>query len=162
MDGKPGEVEYLLLVLQKRKWNMAVAESCTGGLLSAEIVKVSGASKTFLGGCVAYSNSAKNRILGVPQEMLLRGAATFETAEAMARGAAEAFGSDVGLAVTGAAGPDPMDGVVPGEVYVCVVWPGGMECRKYLLQGTRQEIMTGAAEAAVSLACAALRGYCGQ
>ena len=86
---------------------LATAESCTGALLSARLTAIPGASEVFVGGAVSYSNDAKPRLLGVPQEILSEyGAVSAETAAAMARGARAALDADVALAVTGVAGPD--------------------------------------------------------
>lgn len=86
---------------------VAVAESCTGGLLSARLTERAGSSAYFLGGVVAYSNEAKTNLVGVPAELIERvGAVSTEVAEALAAGAIERFGADVGVGLTGIAGPD--------------------------------------------------------
>lgn len=93
-------------LLREAKVTVAVAESCTGGLVGERLTSVPGSSAYFLGGVVAYSNGAKEDLLHVPEELLERfGAVSAEVAEAMARGARERFGADLGLAVTGVAGP---------------------------------------------------------
>ncbi len=92
-------------LLREAELTVAVAESCTGGLLEL-LTSVPGSSAYFLGGVVAYANHAKRTLLGVPQELLDRcGAVSAEVAEAMARGVRERFGAELGLAVTGIAGP---------------------------------------------------------
>lgn len=92
--------------LREKGLSLAVAESCTGGLLAHRITNMPGASSYFLGGIVAYSNRAKEALLGVRRETLERyGAVSKETVEEMARGARERFGSDIALAVSGIAGP---------------------------------------------------------
>ena len=86
---------------------MAVAESCTGGLIAAAITEVPGSSGYFLGGVVSYSNEAKEELLGVPRDLLQRhGAVSGEVADAMAAGARARFGADLAVSVTGVAGPD--------------------------------------------------------
>lgn len=98
--------EVVARLLRDSGLRVAVAESCTGGLVGERLTSVAGSSAYFLGGVVAYSNDAKCRLLGVPPELLEKfGAVSAEVAEAMARGARERFGADVGLAVTGVAGP---------------------------------------------------------
>jgi len=87
--------------------SLACAESCTGGLASAEITGKPGASGFFLGGLVTYSESAKIRLLGVDPEIIrMHGVVSGETAKAMAAGAVEKFGADCGFSITGIAGPD--------------------------------------------------------
>ncbi len=101
---------------------VAVAESCTGGLVGERLTSVPGSSAYFLGGVVAYGNEAKVKLLGVPQSLLEEfGAVSAEVAEAMARGAREAFGADVGIAVTGIAGPSGGTEAKPvGRVYLAL------------------------------------------
>jgi nicotinamide-nucleotide amidase len=85
---------------------VAVAESCTGGLVGHRLTNVAGSSAYFLGAVVAYENEAKQELLGVPQALLeLHGAVSGEAAEAMARGVRERFVADLGLGTTGIAGP---------------------------------------------------------
>jgi nicotinamide-nucleotide amidase len=92
---------------------LAVAESCTGGGLGAAIVNVSGCSKVFLGGVICYSNEVKEKIVGVPLELLKNhGAVSEAVACAMAEGVAKLIGADIGIGVTGIAGPG---GAVPGK-----------------------------------------------
>src|SRR3990172_4634027 len=98
--------ELLGHLLREQGLTLAVAESCTGGLICHRITNVSGASDYFLGGVVTYSNQAKMDLLMVPAEVLsFRGAVSAETARAMAVGVAEIFHADIGLSVTGIAGP---------------------------------------------------------
>jgi nicotinamide-nucleotide amidase len=86
---------------------VAVAESCTGGLMAARLTDRPGSSAYFAGGIVAYSNQAKSTLAGVDPALIERhGAVSSEVAEALARGAAERFGADVGIGITGIAGPD--------------------------------------------------------
>ncbi len=85
---------------------VAVAESCTGGLMAARLTERAGSSEIFAGGVVAYSNQVKVALAGVPQELIDRhGAVSVEVAEALADGAAERFGADYGIGITGIAGP---------------------------------------------------------
>lgn len=94
-------------LLRETRVTVAVAESCTAGLLAKRLTSVPGSSAYFLGGVVAYSNEAKEHLLGVPRDLLARfGAVSSEVVEAMARGAREKFGADLGLGVTGVAGPE--------------------------------------------------------
>ena len=102
--------------LLARGATLAVAESITGGLIASRLVNVSGASAWFRGGVVSYASQVKFDLLGVPSGPVVSG----EAAEAMARGVAAVLGSDIGLSVTGVAGPDDQDGQPPGTVFVGV------------------------------------------
>ena len=94
-------------LLADQKMSLAIAESCTGGLVSARITNVSGSSRYFERGYVCYSNQSKIELLGVPEDSISRyGAVSKETAGMMARGARNQSGVDIGLSVTGVAGPD--------------------------------------------------------
>ncbi|MCS7236456.1 MAG: competence/damage-inducible protein A [Armatimonadota bacterium] len=109
-------------LLRQAGLRVAVAESCTGGLVGERLTAVPGSSAYFLGGVVAYSNEAKVQLLGVPRSLLEQvGAVSAEVAEAMARGVREAFGADVGVAVTGVAGPGGGTGTKPvGRVFLAL------------------------------------------
>ena len=99
-------------VLLEKGWSLAVAESCTGGLLGARITSVPGSSGYFKGGVIAYSNQLKEDLLGVPADLIERaGAVSSEAALAMASGL-KRLGVQVGVAITGVAGPD---GGTPGR-----------------------------------------------
>ena len=96
---------------------IAVAESCTGGLLASELTRPVGASDVFLCGFVTYSNSAKHSLLGVPNLTIEKfGAVSEETARAMAQGTLEKSGADIALSITGIAGPGPSDFKPEGRV----------------------------------------------
>ncbi len=103
-DGRSTD-EQIAELLEGRR--LALAESCTAGLLAARITDRPGSSAYFAGGVVSYSDEAKSELLGVPSQILAEhGAVSPESAEAMARGALERFGADVACAITGIAGPD--------------------------------------------------------
>ncbi len=98
--------EATVYFLRRKGLTLALAESCTGGLCAARIVNVSGASDVFLGSVVSYANSAKNRLLGVRKSTLEKhGAVSHQTVVEMAEGARKNFGADIGLSVSGVAGP---------------------------------------------------------
>lgn len=104
----------VLEALRRRSVTLGLAESLTGGLIGARISAVPGCSEVFRGGIVAYDRRVKLEVLGCPDV----GAVTEEMVRAMARGACRVLGADIGLAVTGVAGPDPHDGQEPGTVWV--------------------------------------------
>ncbi len=102
-DGSTIDEQVAKLLVGRR---LALAESCTGGILAARITDLPGASEYFMGGVVPYSNAAKTALLGVDAGLIeAHGAVSPEVAEAMARGALERFGADVAVAITGVAGP---------------------------------------------------------
>ncbi|MEO8263594.1 MAG: nicotinamide-nucleotide amidohydrolase family protein [Pseudolysinimonas sp.] len=105
--------------LRRHGLTIAVAESLTGGLLVAELIAVPGASAVVRGGVVAYATDLKASLLGVDSELLdAVGAIHAGVAKQMAAGVRSRLGADVGIATTGAAGPDPQDGHEPGEVWL--------------------------------------------
>jgi nicotinamide-nucleotide amidase len=109
------------MLLKERKMTLAVAESCTGGLIANRITNVSGSSEYFLGGYIVYRNELKTRMLGVPEQLIIEhGAVSKEVAEAMAHGARLTANSSVALSATGIAGPT---GGTP-EKPVGLIWIG--------------------------------------
>ncbi|MCX8073715.1 MAG: competence/damage-inducible protein A [Candidatus Binatia bacterium] len=128
--------------LRRRGWRLAVAESCTGGLVGHRITNVPGSSTYFLGGVVAYSNEAKQALLGVRAETLAAyGAVSEQTAGEMARGVRERFGADVGLSITGIAGPEGGSPDKPvGTVCFALSTADQLFVRRYQLWGTRDWI----------------------
>src|SRR5579862_1149004 len=126
------EVEELAFALEAHHYDLAVAESCTGGQLAAAITDLPGASSFFLGGVVAYSNDLKERLLGVPSTTLREhGAVSEETARAMAEGIRARAGSAIGVSTTGIAGPAGETETKPvGLVHIAVATPGGVMVRQ--------------------------------
>lgn len=112
----------VLKLLDERKLTLAVAESCTGGLLSDFITSIPGSSNSFLGGIICYSNALKHKLLGVPMEVLegegAPGAVSSETAVILAESLITTTGSDFGISVTGVAGPGTSEGKPVGLVYI--------------------------------------------
>jgi nicotinamide-nucleotide amidase len=145
--------EIVLDLCRTRGLTLATAESCTGGMVAARLTGVPGASDVFIGGVVAYANAAKASELGVPQEVLdLYGAVSAETAAAMARGVCARLGADIGVAVTGVAGPDGGTEDKPvGLVFVHVTGPDGEEARRTELPGDREMIRGRATAASLHL-----------
>jgi competence/damage-inducible protein CinA-like protein len=131
---------------------LGVAESLTGGLIASRLVNVPGASHWFVGGVVSYASSVKFDLLGVPEGPVVSAPA----AEAMARGVAKALRCDVGLAVTGVAGPESQDGLPPGTVFVGLVLDGGCETAQLRLPGDRARVRSYATISALDLVRRAL------
>lgn len=134
--------------LARRHLTLAVAESLTGGLLTAELVRVPGASAVLVGGVVAYNTALKHSILGVDSDLLaVRGAVDATVAAQMAvrvRAALAVDGvpADVGIATTGVAGPDPQDGHQPGTVFIAVAMRDDVQTLRLSLEGSREHIRT--------------------
>ena len=138
-----------LLVQQLRCWDrtLAIAKSCTGGLVSSAFTDIPGASKVFLGGVVCYTNQSKMDLLDVPEAILMQhGAVSAEAAVAMATGAAERFSSDYSLAVTGFAGPGGGTTENPvGTVYIANTSPSGAWWTRPLYSAERTAVKARAA-----------------
>ena len=119
----------------------AVAESCTGGMLGAELTSVPGASEWFFGGVISYSNEAKRDLLDVSEEVLLKeGAVSRQAVAAMARGAMRRLSADTAMAVSGVAGPTGGSAEKPvGTVWLAVAGPGGVEEQRVELFGGDRE-----------------------
>jgi PncC family amidohydrolase len=139
---------------------LAVAESCTGGLVGHRITNVAGSSEYYLGSVTAYAYEAKERLLGVSNEILVKyGAVSPETARAMASGIRRALGADIGVSVTGIAGPG---GGLPdkpvGLVWLGLSAPHGEWAFSHLWGGSRIENKDYSAQAALQLVVDYLRG----
>jgi competence/damage-inducible protein CinA-like protein len=121
---------------------VATAESCTSGLLVARLTEQAGSSAWVLGGVASYANSAKEAVVGVPTEMLAEhGAVSPQVAGALAEGARERFGADVGVGITGIAGPGGGTPDKPvGTVHLCAVGPDGRQPRSVVLPGSRSAV----------------------
>jgi nicotinamide-nucleotide amidase len=120
-----------------RGLTLGVAESLTGGLIASRLVNVAGASAWFRGGVVAYHEQVKFDVLGVPTGPVVSESA----AAAMAQGVRRVIGSDVGLGITGVAGPDDQEGVAPGTLFVGLCRPdGSTETRQFQLPGDRERV----------------------
>lgn len=138
-------------LLQKKGLSLGLAESCTGGGVSELMTRVPGSSVYFRGGIVAYDNSVKAAVLGVPQALLdAHGAVSREVAEAMAAGACRALGADVGVSITGIAGPGGGTPEKPvGLVHWAVAHRGRTEAFQARFSGTRGDVRVRATHAAL-------------
>ena len=129
------EIEQVVVkLLAQQKKTLALAESCTGGLIASRITDVPGASEVFLGGVVGYANAAKEKFLGVRSKTLKQhGAVSGAVAQEMALGVREKFGSDFALAVTGIAGPGGGTAEKPvGTVFIALASAAGVEVKVFL------------------------------
>ena len=151
-----GDSDLAALILDEarlRGLRLAVAESCTGGLLGARVTDIPGSSDVFVGGVIAYDNALKTDLLGVPEPLLVEhGAVSEPVARAMASGAARRFGVGASLSVTGIAGPGGGSVEKPvGTVWLGCALEGRVETRRALFPGSRHEIRARAAQAALLL-----------
>lgn len=144
-------------MLVRRNLTLGTAESLTGGQLAAELVAVPGVSAVFLGGVVAYQNTIKSRVLGVSEHLLqAHGSVDADVAGQMAIGICALTGARIGLATTGAAGPEPHDGKAVGTVFVALAWAGELWVEEHHFDGGRAHIRSLAAQAAFVLLAAVL------
>ena len=131
--------EEIARALLERKWWIATAESCTGGLLAHTLTNIPGSSAYFKGGVVSYSNEVKMKVLGVKRETLEQyGAVSEQTAREMAEGVKNLMEVDVAVATTGIAGPGGGTPEKPvGLVYIGLATPEGVEVKRFLFNGDR-------------------------
>jgi nicotinamide-nucleotide amidase len=151
-----GESDLAALVLDKARLQgvrLAVAESCTGGLLGARLTEIPGSSDVFVGGVIAYDNAVKAELLGVSAPLLAEhGAVSEPVARAMAEGAALRFGAAAAVSVTGVAGPGGGTPEKPvGTVWIACSYNGATETRHSVFPGSRHEVRARAAQAALFL-----------
>ena len=134
--------EAVAELFRDRCLTLSLAESCSGGLIAKRITDIPGSSRYFSECVVTYSNEAKTRLLGVPAELLNRyGAVSSECASAMAKGVRLASGSDLGLAVTGIAGPEGgCDDKPVGTVFISLAAPDGCWTKRFHFCGNREEV----------------------
>lgn len=153
----------LVGALRRRGATVGCAESLTGGLVCAALTSVPGSSAVVRGGVVAYAADLKSELLGVPEELVdVHGAVSAHTALAMADGARRVLGTDIGLATTGVAGPEPSEGKPVGTVYVAVTamleGEQGRAVRALRLHGSREQIREATVDQALQLLSEILAG----
>ncbi len=151
-------VLQLAATFDRLGYGLAVAESCTGGQLAAAITDVPGVSSFFFGGVVSYSDNVKREILGVPQEVLTEhGAVSEPTARAMAEGVRQRLATDVGVGITGIAGPGGATDHKPvGLVYIAVATRDRTLCREDVWPGDRDAVRRASVDASLKLILSAL------
>jgi nicotinamide-nucleotide amidase len=139
--------------LAMKRYTIATAESCTGGLIGERITRVPGSSAYYVGGVVTYTEDAKVRLLGVPPELIeTHGVVSGHVAEAMARGVKERLGATIGISITGVAGPDGGTDAVPvGTVYIGLADDVDVSNRRMVLPGDRHLIRWRASQAALDM-----------
>jgi len=137
----------------ERNLSLASAESCTGGLIGYALTEISGSSGYYVGGLISYSDDLKERHLGVDAATLEKhGAVSAQTCVAMANGARERYRADVGVAVTGIAGPDGGSETKPvGLTYIDVADADGNDVRRFIWTGDRHDNKFKSAQAALQL-----------
>jgi len=149
------EVAGLLLAL---KITIAIAESCTGGLICHRLTNISGSSEYLEAGVVSYSNRSKMALLGVPEQIVRDyGAVSEACVRAMALGVKRLADTDMGLSVSGIAGPTGGSADKPvGTVHMALAWKEDVTCWRYLFKGCRREIKEQTSEEALLR----IRDYC--
>ncbi len=157
-EGEADLAAVVLDICRERGLHVAVGESCTGGLLGERLTRIPGSSDVFVGGVIAYANEIKAGLLGVPAPLIrAHGAVSGEVARSMAAGARERTGAEIGVAVTGIAGPDGGTPEKPvGTVWIACDFAGEADAKLLHLWGNRQEIRQRAAQAALNLVRRAL------
>jgi PncC family amidohydrolase len=157
MEENPLEQEVAKLLLSL-KITIAVAESCTGGLICHRLTNISGSSDYLESGVVAYSNPSKTKLLGVSIQVISKyGAVSKACVQAMATGIKQLAGTDLGLSVSGIAGPTGGTPEKPvGTVYIALASNEDVQCWKHLFEGSRGEIKQKASEEALMR----IREYC--
>jgi len=151
--GREDLSEVVGRMLLDRGQSVAVAESCTGGMLASRLVDVAGSSRYFLGGVVSYSNRAKQELLGVASGVLeLHGAVSSQVAKAMAEGVRERLNSTCGIGITGIAGPGGATRTKPvGLVYIALVSQDSVRIKRFVFPGDRSSIRQRSVIAALDL-----------
>ena len=145
--------QIVAMYLNMKQKSVAVAESCTGGLLSERLTRVPGSSGYFLGGVVCYSNDLKTKLAGVPPALLeTHGAVSKPVAQALAEGIRNRSGADIGIGITGVAGPSGGTPEKPvGLVYISLADERGTQVREFRFPGDRERIRHWATQAALEL-----------
>jgi nicotinamide-nucleotide amidase len=150
-EGEADLAAVVIELLAARGARLAVAESCTGGLLGARLTAIPGSSRVFVGGVVAYGNDVKLQLLGVSaDDLVLHGAVSEVVARQMARGIARGTGADAAIAITGIAGPDGGTPDKPvGTVWIAVAWRDTERAFTLVLPGDREDVRGRAAQYAL-------------
>ena len=153
--------EKIVSKLHARNQTLTTAESCTGGLIAKRVTDISGCSDVFFGGCVTYTNDVKQRLIGVSAETLEKyGAVSEQTARAMAEGIVRVSGADLGVGITGIAGPGGGTPEKPvGLVYVGCYYHGEVTVGECRFTGDREQNRNAAVTASLELLWKTLSNY---
>lgn len=145
--------EQIVALMREKNLTLAAAESCTGGMLSSRIIDVAGVSDVYKAGFVTYANEAKQKLIGVKEETLMKyGAVSEQTAREMVAGALRAAEADMAVAITGIAGPGGGTKEKPvGLVYIACGSAEDIVVERCLFNGTRSEIRQASAEHALEM-----------
>jgi len=146
--------ESLVALLRQKGFHVSTAESCTGGLIAAAIVDVSGASNVFEEGYITYSDQVKEKLLGVsPETIEEHTVVSAQVAGEMALGTWKRTGSELTISVTGCAGPgDAEDGTKAGTVYIGTCFLGKAEARGFVFDGGRMQVREQSVQEALKFA----------
>lgn len=151
--------EEVVRLLKEKGLKISFVESCTGGLLCATLINVSGASSVIEQSFVTYSDRAKHKLVGVKKKTLREhGAVSRKTAKEMAKGGAKTAKSDICVSVTGVAGPDTEENKPVGLVFVGIYYGNQVKAYPLRLQGTRSEIRKAAVDKAFALILKTING----
>jgi nicotinamide-nucleotide amidase len=144
--------EVIGSLLMDKRQTLALAESCTGGYISHRVTRIAGSSAYYYGGAVTYSNESKIRFLGVrPETLQEHGAVSRQTALEMSAGIKQRTGADVGLSVTGVAGPAGGSAAKPvGTVWVSIAQTGSHEAKLFRFTGDREHVILGTSQIALN------------
>lgn len=154
-----GDAQDIVSLLSSRRETIAIAESLTGGALSAALTDIPGTSHIYLGSIIAYSVDIKIRELAVKRETLEQfGVVSEAVAFQMADGIRSKFSSTWSIATTGVAGPGPSHGIPAGSVWIAIVGPGHRQAHFLALEGERDDVRRGAVASALSALARILRG----
>ncbi|MCL0081047.1 competence/damage-inducible protein A [Peptococcaceae bacterium] len=147
------KIEQVVAAMLKEKGiTIAVAESCTAGLVEARLCDIVGCSQYLMGGVVCYNKAIKERILGIDRQGLAKHGTISEwTARAMAENVRNIFEADLGLAITGVAGPASSENKPIGAMYIALATPEGTQCREYKMPGRRMAIRQAGVNAALKM-----------
>lgn len=147
------KTDELIRLLNEKSLTVSTAESCTGGGIGQALTAVSGSSAVYAGGVISYTNEVKERLLGVPAEILEQyGAVSAKTAEAMVKGIRDLLQTDCGISVTGLAGPNGDGSGKPvGLVYIGIAYGEETLVHEFLFKGDRDAVREQAVDAALEM-----------